>query len=87
MKNALTAFSNESAPDKRDYTGGTLPRRINTVIAGILAHLIEGRDPTGMEAVFGFTISRAHSCANYPVAPCPARDRQSPPENAPCRPD
>lgn len=58
MKNAPTANSNESAPDKRNYTCGTLPRRVNTVIAGILAHLIEGRDPTGMEAVFEQSTTR-----------------------------
>lgn len=45
-----TAF--ESAPDKRDYTPGTLPKRINTVTAAVLAGLLESNTMTGMESVF-----------------------------------
>lgn len=74
MKNAPTANSNESAQNRPDYTCGTRPRRVNTVIAGILAHLIEGRDPTGMEAVFEQSTTRlaAHihrlsSTYNWPI--------------------
>lgn len=51
MKNAPTAFSNESAGNKRDYTCGILPIRVDTVIAEVVALLIEGRDLTGIEAV------------------------------------
>jgi hypothetical protein len=58
MQNAPITNSNEGAPDKRDYTCGTRPHRVNTVIAKILAHLIEGRDPTGMEAVFEQSTTR-----------------------------
>ena len=42
----------ESAPDKRDYTPGTLPKRINTVTAAVLAGLLESNTLTGMESVF-----------------------------------
>jgi len=52
MENAPTAFSNESAENNRNYTCGTLPLRVDTVVAEVLALLIEGRDLAGMEAVF-----------------------------------
>lgn len=65
MKNAPTAFSNESAPDKRDYTCGTLPRRVDTVVAETLASLIEGRVLTGMEAVFEQSTTRLAAHVHY----------------------
>ena len=58
MKNAPTAFSNESAENKRDYTCGILPHRVDTVVAEMLALLIEGRELTSMEAVFGQSTTR-----------------------------
>lgn len=58
MKNAPTTISNESAPDKRDYTLGALPYRVNTVTAGVLAYLLEGRAPTGMGAVLKQSTTR-----------------------------
>lgn len=45
-----TAF--ESAPSKRHYTPGTLPKRINTVTADVLAGLLESKKLKGLESVF-----------------------------------
>jgi hypothetical protein len=58
MKNAPTTFSNESAPDKRDYTPGELPVRIDTVRADALAAMLEGNDSTGMASVFKHSTTR-----------------------------
>lgn len=45
-----TAF--ESAPNKCDYTPGTLPKRIHTVTADVLAGLLESKTLKGLESVF-----------------------------------
>lgn len=58
MTNAPTTNSDESAPDKRDYNPGTLPCRVNTVTAGVLAYALEGRTSTGMAAVSGHSTTR-----------------------------
>ncbi|MET3132554.1 hypothetical protein AAKU55_002828 [Oxalobacteraceae bacterium GrIS 1.11] len=58
MKNAPTTNSNESAPDKRDFTPGILPHRVNTVTAGVLAYMLEGRTTTGMESVLKQSTTR-----------------------------
>jgi hypothetical protein len=58
MKNAPTTISSESAPDKRDYTPGELPNRIDTVRAAALAAMLEGSDLTGMESVFKHSTTR-----------------------------
>lgn len=52
MKNAPVQTTNESAPGKRDYTPGTLPKRINTVTASVLVALLESHNITCMESVF-----------------------------------
>ena len=52
MKNAPDPTTIESAPDKRNYTPGTLPKRINTVTAAVLARLLESNALTGMDSVF-----------------------------------
>ena len=65
MKNAPTANSSESAPDKRDYTYGALPSRVDTVIAEMLALLIEGRTLSGMEAVFEQSTTRLAAHVHY----------------------
>lgn len=65
MKNAPTVFSDESALDKHDYTCGTLPHRVNTVVADTLALLIEGRAITGMEAVFEQSTTRLAAYVYY----------------------
>lgn len=65
MKNAPTANSNESAPDKRDYTCGTLPSRVDAVVSEMLALLIEGRWLTGMEAVFEQSTTRLAAHVHY----------------------
>lgn len=51
-----TAF--ESAPDKRDYTPGTLPLRTDTVIAAVMASLLESNTLTGMQSVFKESTTR-----------------------------
>lgn len=58
MKSAPNTNSNESAPDKADYTVGIRPARINTVIACVLARLLEGDSLTGMESVFKQSTTR-----------------------------
>ena len=51
-----TAF--ESAPSKRDYTPGTLPKRLDTVTAAVLAGLLESNTLTGMDSVFKQSTTR-----------------------------
>ena len=51
-----TAFV--SAPDKRNYTPGTLPIRCNTVTAAVLAGLLESNTLTGMDSVFKQSTTR-----------------------------
>lgn len=58
MKNAPTANSNESAPDKRDCTPGILPHRVNTVTAEVLAVMLESGRLSGMESVFNQSTTR-----------------------------
>lgn len=65
MKNAPTTNSNESAPDKRDYTCGTLPKRINTVTAEVLATMLESNRLTGMESVFNQCTTRLAAFVGY----------------------
>jgi len=45
MKNARTTNSNASAQDKREYTIDFIPRRMATILAGVLARLLEGGRP------------------------------------------
>lgn len=52
MENARPQTSETSAPDKRNYNPGTLPKRINTVTAAVLAGLLESNVLTGMDSVF-----------------------------------
>ncbi|MFZ6640312.1 hypothetical protein ACO0LL_11260 [Undibacterium sp. TC4M20W] len=65
MKNAPTTKSNESAPDKRNYTPGILPKKTNTVTSGVLAYLLENQSPTGMEAVFKMSTTRLAAVIHY----------------------
>lgn len=58
MKNAPTEINDESAPDKRDSTLGTFPKRRNTVIAGVLAALMESKTITSMDSVFSMSTTR-----------------------------
>lgn len=51
MKNAPTTNSSESVPNKRDYTPGTLPIRRNTVMAAVLAGLLESKVITSVDSV------------------------------------
>jgi len=65
MKNAPTTNSNESAPDKRDYTPGALPKRINTVVSAVIAALLESKKLTGMESVFNESTTRLAAIVHY----------------------
>ena len=65
MKNAPITNSNESAPDKANYTLGSLPKRMNTVTADVLAMLLEGRSLTGLEGVFKQSTTRLAAYINY----------------------
>ena len=55
----------ESAPDKRDYTPGSIPKRINTVTAAVLAGLLESKEFTGMESVFKQSTTRLSAVIDY----------------------
>ena len=65
MKNARPQDSEPSAPDKRDYTPGTLPKCRNTVTAAVLAGLLESNYPTGLEAVFKASTTRLAAVIYY----------------------
>jgi hypothetical protein len=69
MKNAPVHTTNESAPDKRDYTPGTLPKRINTVTADVLACLLESQTMTGMKSVFKEHTTRLSAVIHYLESP------------------
>jgi hypothetical protein len=65
MQNAPTTNSNESAPDKRDYTPGALPTRVDTVTAEVLAKMLESHRLTGMESVFNQNTTRLAAFVGY----------------------
>ena len=65
MKNAPIQNTNESAPDKRDYTPGTLPKHINTVTASVMVALLESHTMTGMESVFKEHTTRLGAVIHY----------------------
>jgi hypothetical protein len=54
-----------TALDKRDSTPGILPRRVNTVLAGVLADFLDAHTVTGMEAVFKQSTTRAAAVVHY----------------------
>lgn len=61
MKNAPTTNSSESAPDKRNYTPGTFPKKTDTVRAAALAAMLDGESLTGMDSVFKHSTTRLSS--------------------------
>lgn len=65
MKNGRPHNVETTALDKRDSTPGILPRRVNTVLAGVLADLLDGHTVTGMEAVFKQSTTRAAAVVHY----------------------
>lgn len=65
MKNAPVQDTNESAPDKRNYTPGTLPKHINTVTASVMVALLESHTMTGMESVFKEHTTRLGAVIHY----------------------
>jgi hypothetical protein len=58
MKNAPTAYNDESAQDKRNYTVGELPKRSDTVRSAALAAMLESSCLTGMDSVFAHSTTR-----------------------------
>ena len=58
MKNAPVQTTNEGAADTANSNTGTLPKRINTVTAAVLAGLLESNILTGMESVFKQSTTR-----------------------------
>ncbi|MEM5276704.1 helix-turn-helix domain-containing protein [Cupriavidus taiwanensis] len=65
MKNAPDHEAAESANTQRKYKTNALPKRINTLTAGMLAALLEGQKITGMEAVFKQSTTRAAAVIHY----------------------
>jgi hypothetical protein len=65
MKNARPQRVGTSANDQGHSTVGNLPKRINTVTAGVLAELLEGHAITGMDAVFRQCTTRAAAVILY----------------------
>ncbi len=58
MKNTPIQPSNEGAGETANCTLGTLPKRINTVTAAVLAGLLESNTLTGMDSVFKQSTTR-----------------------------
>lgn len=56
MKNTSTT-SGANQPEL-SFSPGTLPRKVNTVRAGVLAYLLESNTMTGMESVFKQSTTR-----------------------------
>lgn len=54
-----------SAVDNCDFAPGTLPRRRNTVIAAVLAYLLESNVPTGMDCVSKQSTTRLAAHIEY----------------------
>lgn len=65
MKNAPIQTTNEGAGDTADYTPGKLPKRKNTVVAAVLASLLESKAMTGMESVFKQSTTRLGAVIHY----------------------
>lgn len=65
MKNAPIQTTNEGAGDTANYTPGGLPTRKNTVVAAVLASLLESKAMTGMESVFKQSTTRLGAVIHY----------------------
>jgi hypothetical protein len=54
IKNTTAALSDSQPDSVKDYVidRGTLPKRVNTVLAAVLAGMLESKKCTGMESVF-----------------------------------
>lgn len=65
MKNAPIQTTNEGAGDTANYTPGKMPKRKNTVVAAVLASLLESRAMTGMESVFRQSTTRLGAVIHY----------------------
>jgi len=65
MKNARPQNSETSAGETANCTPGTLPKRKNTVVAAVLASLLESRAMTGMESVFKQSTTRLGAVIHY----------------------
>jgi hypothetical protein len=58
MSDFLTAYSHDIPPDKIEYAVGILPKRQNTVVADVLAMLLEGHELKPMDSVFAHSTTR-----------------------------
>jgi hypothetical protein len=58
MKNAPIQTSNEGAGETANCTPGTLPKRINTVTAAVLAGMLESNTLTGLDSVYKQSTTR-----------------------------
>lgn len=65
MKNSHIQTTNEGAVGTANYTPGTLPKRKNTVVAAVLASLLESRIMNGMESVFKQSTTRLGAVIYY----------------------
>ena len=65
MRNARPQNSETSAADTANYTPGKLPKRKNTVVAAVLASLLESKSLTGMESVFKQSTTRLGAVIFY----------------------
>lgn len=65
MKKLPNQTASESAIDNCDFTPGTRPHRLNTVIAAVLASLLETNALTGMESVFKQSSTRLAAHIEY----------------------
>jgi len=65
MKNAPVQTTNEGAGGTANYTPGQLPKKRNTVVAAVLASLLESRAMTGMESVFKQSTTRLGAVIHY----------------------
>lgn len=65
MKKAPIQTTNEGAGDTANYTPGKMPKRKNTVVAAVLASLLESRAMTGMESVFKQSTTRLGAVIHY----------------------
>lgn len=65
MKNAPVQTTNEGAADTANFNTGTLPKRINTVTADVLAGLLESKTLKGLESVFKQNTTRLGAYVHY----------------------
>ena len=65
MKKTPIQTTNEGEADTANYAPGKMPKRKNTVVAAVLASLLESRAMTGMESVFKQSTTRLGAVIHY----------------------